>query len=327
MTDHYYKYPGCIPFLSMWYWPSALLSKVTRFMGLDSAFRLYAYFILAHYFLASLIAYKLLGLFGAITLTYAGYCIKPQTPSFVYTVCWMPGMLIGGWFGAFSCFMAITGGYWPILVYFLPVAAIINPRCLLGIIPALVQIAPFLWYWPRSVRSGESNDPTIGRLPWWKLRDLVLPTNSLKPTSGVHFPEVEMYMGISILFIWSLDRIVFYPFLCCIVLLLIGKVPSIQRIPARALYLLTFLLTFLASQNIGNLGLSNVLLAILTFIQSFLLLRNSSIYPSFPFSQWWDRPSKLYSRPYDKDTWPFFTGYLWNNQTSGYKGAFSLRHA
>src|SRR3990167_2977672 len=110
--DIYYGYPACIPFLSMFYFPSYIASKITKFVSLDTAFRCYAYFILLHYLLASLIAYKVLGLFGALTLTYAGYCIKPQTPSFVYTMTWMPGMLLPGWMGVFCCFMAITGGYW-----------------------------------------------------------------------------------------------------------------------------------------------------------------------------------------------------------------------
>src|SRR5689334_11652183 len=109
----YYRYPACIPFMSMWYWPSVLVSKLTRWMNQDNSFRLYAYFILAHYLLASFIAYKLLGIFGAITLTYAAYCIKPQTPSFVYTMTWIPGIFLGSYFGAFSLGMSVLGGYWP----------------------------------------------------------------------------------------------------------------------------------------------------------------------------------------------------------------------
>ena len=314
--DIYYKYPACIPFLSMWYWPSVLVSKLSKHLSLDIAFKLYSYFILSHYLLASFIAYKVMGLFGAITLTYAGYCIKPQTPSFVYTMTWIPGMMVGGWFGAFSCFMAVTGGYWPILVYVMPVMAIINPLCLLGLIPALIQIIPFLWYWPKSVRAKEKIDRKFGRLPWWKLKDLVWPTNSVNTTNGVHYPEVAMYMGIAPFLIWHqsvwvLSLVVSLGIVC-------GALLNIQRIPCRALYLLTFSLTLLSVEC------DKATLQVLLFPQLFLLLQNNSIYPSFPFSQWWNKPSLLYSKYSDKDKWPHFTGYLDGRKTNGYQGAFRL---
>ena len=312
----YFKYPACIPFLSMWYLPNVLVSKISRHFSLDNSLKLYVYFILLHYLLASFIAYKVLGLFGALTLTYAGYCIKPNTPSFVYTMTWMPGMLIGGWFGAFSCFMAITGGYWPILVYFMPVAAIVNPWCLLGVIPALVQIVPFAWYWPKSVRANEKVDPKFGRLPWWKLKDLFIPSQSVSVTNGVHYPEVEMYMGLAVLFIWHVSW--WWVALCVALLYVLGLISPLQRIPARALYLATLGIVFLTQENLIS--------PLMLFLQGSLLLRNCSIYPSFPFSQWWNKPSVLYTRPSKAYNWPFNTGYLSGKKTGGYyAGAFSLK--
>ena len=313
--DIYYKEPASIPFLSMWYWPNVLVSKLTNFLIIDSSMRLYAYFIISHYLLASLIAYKVMGLFGAITLTYAGYCIKPQTPSFVYTMCWMPGMLLDGWMGPFSCFMAITGGYWPIFVYFMPFAAIVNPLCLIGIIPALCQIIPFLKYWPKSVRSEMKIDRNIGKLHWSDLKYLFIPRRSTGLINGVHYPETEMYMGIAVLFIWQASwwwiTAVYSIFVLC------SFLNPIQRIPARALYLLTFSLVYLSNNNYAS--------PVLILLQVLLLLRNSSIYPSFPFSQWWDKPSKLYSsHPYN-GVWPNCTGYLNEQRISSYKGAFALR--
>lgn len=314
--DIYYGYPACIPFLSMWYWPNVLFSYISKFLCIDNAFTLYTWLILGHYLLASIIAYKVLGLFGAITLTYAAYCIKPQTPSFVYTMCWMPGMLIKGWFGAFfCCFMAITGGYWPILVYFLPIAGIINPLCMLGSIPALCQIIPFVWYWPKSIRSGEKADKNFGRLPWWKLMDLFIPAKNTAPTNDAHYPEVEMYMGIAILFIWQVSWWWILFGLC--VLIICGILPSIQRIPCRAIYLLTFLLAAMSKTNL----IPNYIV----LLQMYFLLRNSSIYPSFPFSQWWKRPSELYHKAKLDGTWPNVTGYLSNIRISSYKGAFRMK--
>lgn len=314
----YYRHPRCIPFLSMYYAPSVLVSKVTKYLSLDVAFVVYCYFIIGHYLLASLIAYKVMGLFGAITLTYAGYSIKPQTPSFVYTMTWIPGMLVGGWFGAFSCFMAVTGGYWPILVYVIPVVAILNPWCLLGLVPALVQIIPFLWYWPKSVRSGEKVDGNFGRLPWWKLKDLVWPSNSVRVTNGVHYPEVECYLGIAPFLIWHWSWL-WIP-LSLSVLFLTGILPPIQRIPARVAYCMILLISLLSSiPRDHELG-------IFLIVQAVLLLQNSSIYPSFPFSQWWKRPSSLYHKSAVNGKWPHITGYLKGERISDYRGAFALRH-
>jgi len=306
--DLYYKYPASIPFLSMWYWPNVLVARLSKHFSLNTKFRIYAYFILLHYLLASFIAYEILGLFGAITLTYAGYCIKPQTPSFVYTMTWMPGMLIGGPIGWISCGMYILGGYFPILVYFLPVAAILNPSCLFGLLIGLPQLLPFLWYWKKSVRSGEKSDREMGKLPWWKLKDLVWPTNNVATTNGVHYPEVAMYMGIAIIYAFSSLWI-----LCGVVAALIcmGLIPSIQRIPARSLYLLSFSLALCSPREIQ----SNLLV-----LQMFLLLRNSSIYPSFPFSQWWDKPSKIYPKA-------DYTGYLTETKINDYRGGFCLKDA
>ena len=323
--DIYYQYPACIPFLSMWYWPNVLVSKLSKFLSTDGAFKLYAYFILSHYLLASIIAYKLLGLFGAITLTYAGYCIKPQTPSFVYTMCWMPGMFIDGWFGIFSTAMAVLGGYWPILVYVIPVAGISHPVSLIGLVLGLPQIIPFMWYWKRSVRNGEKVDRDFGRLPWWKLKDLFWPTKSVGLINGVHYPEGEMYMGCTVALSFLSFQIGIYPFLGCIVLLLLGIIPPVQRIPMRAIYLLSILLTILACRNIYILDLKGVPITTVILLQAYLLLRNSNIYPSFPFSQWWKKPSELYAKFAYNGTWPNVTGYLRNVPISTYQGAFRLK--
>ena len=311
----YYRYPASIPFLSMFYPLSYIASKLTKFLSIDMSFRYYTLFILLHYLLASLISYKVMGLFGAITLTYAGYCIKPQTPCFVFTMAWMPGMLIGGPLGWISCAMAILGGYWPILVYFFPLAVLINPTCLFGVLLALPQIITFLWYWPKSVRCGQIIDRSLGRLSWTDLKYLFIPRRSTGLTNGVHYPETEMYMGIAVLFIWHWSWW-WIPYILAI-LLLVGILPPIQRIPCRSIYLLTISLSFLSS------GYSNL---INTLLQALILLRNSSIYPSCPFSQWWDKPSRLYrNHPYN-GSWPHVTGYLKEQRISDYHGAFSLKN-
>ena len=320
--DIYFKYPGCIPFLSMWYWPNVLVSKLTKYISLNVAFKLYAYFILGHYFIASLVAYKLLGLFGAITLTYAAYCIKPQTPAAVFTLTWMPAMFLPFPYSVLGVYLSLSGGYWPILVYVLPIVALIAPEALLiGLVLASPQLIAFMWYWKRSVRSGQAVDREFGRLPLWKLKDLFWPTNSVSLTKGVHYPEVEMYMGIAPLFIFSFS----WWWLPLIVSLLIsvGILPGIQRIPSRALYLLTLCIAALSAQGLQQSHNGYIPLLLL---HAFFLLKNCSIYPSFPFSQWWDKPSRLYQKFKNPGVWPHVTGYLQGARISTYRGAFALKH-
>jgi len=225
---------------------------------------------------------------------------------------------MGGPIGALSCAMAILGGYWPILVYFAPVAFICNPGALCGVIPALPQIVTFLWYWKRSVRAGEKIDRTLGRLPWWKLKDLFWPSKSVGLVNGVHYPEVEMYMGIAVLVIWKVS----YWWVPLILSLLVssGLFFQLQRIPSRSLYLATLSICLLTRLDFLTCQQSFLVLV----LQGYLLLRNSSIYPSFPFSQWWKRPSELYQKPINGE-WPNVTGYLIGHKISDYKGAFALR--
>lgn len=319
----YYNYPGCIPFLSTFYPPNFLTAVVGSMLGLDQAFALFTVLILGHYLVGSLVAYwmfsqwttPLVSLFGAITLTYSGYNIKPQTPASAFTCCWIPGLFVAGPFGCLSLGLTILAGYYPPLVYVLPLALLLNPAAALGVVIGLPQILPFLWYWPKSIRSAKKDDPNFGRLSWSKLLDLVVPTNSVTPTAGVHYPEVAMYLGIAPLFIFHPSW--WWVPLCVSMSITFGLISSIQRIPARALYLTTLSISVLALQNVHGIGI--------VFLQSFLLLQNASIYPSFPFSQWWDKPSRLYSR-YPKDaTWPNFTGYLEEERRMQYAGGFCLK--
>lgn len=329
----YYNYPGCIPFLSTFYPPNFLTSVVGSLLGLDQSFRFFTLLILGHYLVGSFVAYwmfsqwatPLVSLFGAVTLTYSGYNIKPQTPASAFTCCWIPGMFIAGPMGWISFGMTLLAGYYPPLVYVLPVAILLNPSIFLGILIGLPQVIPFFWYWPKSIRSGKKENAAFGRVPVNHLLDLIVPSSKLRPTNGVHYPEVAMYLGIAPLFIFYLSWWWVPLVISCLVC--VGALPQMQRIPARALYLLSLSLTYLALQEILHIHFLTdpIRLTILILIQSLCLLNNASIYPSFPFSQWWDKPSQLYSR-YPKDaTWPNFTGYLEEERRMQYAGGFCLK--
>lgn len=318
--DIYYKLPGSIPFLATFYPPNLITAWLGSFLSLDKAFLLYMQSILTHYLVGSFLAYYLFGnLFAAITLVYAGYCIKLQQPTIAYTLAWIPAMFLEGWMGVLGCFMALVAGYYPILVYVLPIAIVANPICALGAIFAVPQIIPFLGYFRRSVRTTEVVDRNFGRLPWHRLTDLFIPRSDQQHVNGVHYPEVAMYMGIAVLFIWRAD--VWLLALFGGILVSLGIVPSIQRIPSRALYLVTLAIATLASHSPL---LSTPLYSGLLILQCFLLLQNSSIYPSFPFSQWWDLPSRLYTKKPKMNNWPYVTGYLEGKSRSEYLGAFRL---
>jgi len=314
----YYKLPGSIPFLSTFYPPSLVLSYIGSFLSLDRAFRLYVYMIIGHYLLASLFAYWLFGnLFAAITLAYAGYVIKPNTPCFAFSVTWVPLALKGGVIGAVAWAMALFGGYYPVLVYVVPVIAFLQPlSCIAGCLMAVPQLIPFLGYFKRSVRMNQKPERNFGKLPPLMLTKLVDPSRFIGTVNGVHYPEVMMYMGIAVLFIFHASW--WWVPLSIGICVAVGLLPSLQRVPARTFYLVSLCLTMLACQSEFCKAWWLIL------FQAWLLYQNSSIYPSFPFNQWWDRPSKLYHKKPKLFNWPYITGYLENRRTSTYEGAFRL---
>lgn len=327
----YYLFPGAVSFLSTFYPPNLLSSLVANFLDIDASFRVFTWLILGHYLVGSYLAFVMFhqwaspvaSLYGAILLTYSAYQIKPQTPEYAFTMMWVPGILIKGWIGKLSVGMALLGGYYPPLVYVLPFALLANPGAIWGIFIGLPQLIPFLWYWKKSVRDGQTVENQGGSIGFKELLSrLYLPWDSQIPSKGIHYPEFACYMSLLPFFFirhWSWWLLP----LAYSVLVLLGVLPSIQRIPARALYLLTFSITCLAVQGVQAWHLSGAII----ILQAWLLCRNADIYPSSPFSQWWNRPSRLYAKRYDHTKWPFFTGYLWNGKTDGYRGAFRLKES
>lgn len=132
---YYYPHYTALPFKSSFYPPHMLQAYLGSFLAVDSAFILYWCVLLLHYLLASVGAYLLfssygsaIALFGAITLTHSGYCVK-QTSSLVYTIAWIPWMLLGATHGNPILFglpmgLCILGGYWPLALYGIPFACL-----------------------------------------------------------------------------------------------------------------------------------------------------------------------------------------------------------
>lgn len=324
LTDNiYFKYPACIPFLSTFYLPH-LLTSIT------GSFRVLQWTVLSHYFLTSLLTYKLflqwcqpeVALFGAITLAYAGYCIKIQQPCIAYTLAWIPGAFLPGWLGTVSMAMALYAGYYPILIYVLPFILINNwihggfYGSLLGIALALPQIVPFLWYYTKSVRwkSVSSYAHGFGRVTFRSLCQFFLPLRQRSHTNDVMFMEMQMYIGLlPFLFIW-LSHSRFWFVLAAGLAIATGLLRPIQRIPARALYLVTLSLVILSTDGLSKICLSHAQLWMIVGLQAACLLFNRDIYPSFPFTQWWGKGHKL-----------DYTGYLNGVSLHEYRGAFSIK--
>lgn len=328
----YYKYPGSIPFLSSFYPPKIVTAFMSRYLTLDRAFKLYSLDILLHSLLTSITSYFLFlpmfgsaALFGSLTLTYAAYSIKPQTPAFMYTAAWLPAIFMDGPVAGLAFGMVLLAGYYPIVVYMVPAIifwSLYNPWVLLGLVIGLPQIIPFLFYWNKSVRSLKDNKDMDFKLLPRELINFFFKINDVTPKNGVHYPEFSIYLGMIPLFTICLSDSRFWLLLIYSLLVVMGIFPKIQRIRARALYAATFSIALLSAH--GIMLLSEALIFILTLFQSYQLLQNNSIYPSFPFSQYSRKPSVLYSSKRDTSKFPFQSGYLFEDKTDGYRGGFSL---
>jgi hypothetical protein len=165
----------------------------------------------------------------------------------------------------------------------------------------------------------EKADKNFGKLPFHRLTELFLPTWKQVTTNGVMYPEMMMYTGIAVLFIWNVSW--WWLALIFAILTACGLISPIQRIPSRSFYLLTLSLATLIAQGGSHSYAEPVSIFLM---QAYLLIHTASIYPQFPFTQWWDRPSKLYNKKPKSYNWPFNTGYLVDKRISEYRGAFRL---
>ena len=118
------------PINSSFYPPHMVQAWIGSFLPLDKAWILYSLTMVVHYLLASFFAYllfltwsysNLISVFGAITFTHFSYCIK-QNSSIVYTLSWMPLILLGAYLHSTIIFgislgMIILAGYWPLGIY------------------------------------------------------------------------------------------------------------------------------------------------------------------------------------------------------------------
>lgn len=331
--DKYFVYPVCIPFLSMFYPPHLISAWLGSFLSLDNAFKVLVWTELAHYLFGSFLSFAMfsqwypveVALFGAITLTYMAYSIKLTNPCITYTICWIPGMFIQGHVGWISFGIALLSGYYPILVYITPFAVYLNPICVIGALPGLLQLVPMLWYWPKSVRYKIKVSKKFGSVPLWRYLDLIIP-GYIGQVRKLFHPETAMFFGWTpLMFIPFAHSKAWFPCLLAFILSL-GLFRPPFRNASRVLYTFCFFFVWLSVSGLFYLELNVHQVLVLIFIQCYCLLQNSSIYPMHPFTEkirppsWWFKDSKRGSIGY-----PYFTGYIFNESVLSYAGGFSLR--
>ena len=253
---------------------------------------------------------QLVSLFGAMSLTYNAYMIRPQTPCMMFTMAWIPACLIPGWFGIFSFGMAILGGYWPIILAGFPIF-LFNPSCLIGSLLALPQIIPFLRYYPKSIRAKKRPAPLWGKMPLKRFFvRLRWPENGM-----IHYPEYSF--GVGICSVVALFAPSWWWVVALYALLGSQGLFVLDRIPARFVYLVSFSLIMASLYAIRD----SIYIIPMIILQGFLLWKNRDIYPSFPFSQWC---RKISEHKFVGKDWPNNTGYMNEEHHHDYYGGFAL---
>ena len=312
--DIFYKYPASIPFLSTFYPPHYLSAKISQCLSLDHSFILLNSGIILHGLLSSILSFIMfrqwysieISFFGSVLLTYKSYMIKIQQPAIAYTMAWIPGCFVQGWFGLFSFGMCLVTGYYPILIYMIPLIAFNNPLALLGMVIGLIQLIPFINYQKRSVSYRGCKT-----IPVSEFIRLIFTRNTTSYVNGLISNEVTMYMGII--------PIVLLPFATSrmwvpLIAFFIGCIFS----NARFLYSFLFALVWLSTNGLENLRLTMIQVTLITSVLIVDLYKNRDVYPSFPFTEWWKKPSEFFSEGLkDSSKFPHGSGYL-----SGVKGNY-----
>ena len=325
------------PVLSSYYPPHVITSWIASFLNLDDAFVLLTHTILAHFIWMSLGWYFLLNIsytsiplliFGALTLTYSGYNIKQQ-PCIVYTISWFPWLLYGiasnnVFIASLSCGMTFLSGYYPLGIQTLGISGLASLLwgwnllwVPVGILIGLPQLIPFLRYLPKTIRTVQSELVSVG------------------------FWEKAFFPGTPVFFlIWfSTSRV--WPLLVIGSILALGVGQKcLPRISHRWLFTVQFCLGWMAVSGLANLSIPAGATYALVILQGFsLYIVNSSLIPTLPYAELWNRPSRAFKTritafleahldPNNRVSglpYPIFTGLINGFKTLGYSGGMQLK--
>jgi len=273
---------------------------------------------LSHYLLGSFAAYYITGsFFGAITLTYAMRMVD-LNQSRVYSWCWVlvsvaclkAGTVI---LGGLALALAIAGGYWPLVLYSLPFTYKALPFALPFIIPQLIVT---YFYMRTSVRALKKK-PEVQNSSIPPIHVLSLIYRLDINMRGQLWPELSYAVGpIVLLCALYSGNLLLAALAIFAVLLMVGCIPTLGRIPARAAYLLTMAIVLMASESYLLLP-PKVALLFLVFQIFFILIHHEEVLIPIPFAEPAKRPSDAFKLPEDAPRgiianlpYPTFTGYL-----------------
>ena len=344
------------PVISSYYPPGIISSVLGALLPLNAAFSVLVLSLYLHVLFAGigwLILFKAwaatpIALFGALTMTLAGYNWKQQ-PCFQYTVAWFPWILYGiatnnNLIAGFSLGMTILAGYYPVGIQ---VAAIgftffflwpgrTLPWIPIGVLIGLPQLIPFIKYLPRTIRAGGHDD--IGKVPWWHPITLVVPRAFRYNINGVGYWEMSYYVGlVPLLVIWHATSSAWAIMVIAYLLMIGVGATSLPRIPARWSYAFQFSLGWLATSGLWNMCLPDRVVYLLCFIQAAdLLLNNGGLLVTRPYSELPRRPSRAFKnrlteylgKPDGRVSglpYPLFTGHINEIKTLGYSGGMQLK--
>jgi len=313
--DSYWLNYHAHPVLSSYYPPHVLTAWISSFLNLNASFKLFVYTIYLHMLVQSILWYylllplgALLALFGSITITYAAFQWRTQ-PCIIYTLTWFPLSLYANHFlaGSGLCLM-LLGGYFPIAIYLVPLIIVKHALSwqlfyILGIIPALIQIVPFVRYLLKTIRHGTSSDLAVG------------------------FWEKRWWFGLTpLLFI----PIKFYAIVLLYALIVSAYKQVLPRVWQRAMIPMYYLAILTALINIPTKYI-NILIALQVLD---LWLHNRSMIPTRPFCELWSKPSNVFNTPLTRFLekqdgrisglpFPLWTGHINNLKTLGYCGGMA----
>jgi len=339
---NYYFYPLGIPFLCMFYPFHWITHKISKKMSLDYAFCVMHYGIIAHYILSSVLAFIMFrqwyvdgyALIGAISYSYGAYNIKPNNPTIAFTIAWIPAMFIQGWVGAVGLGMCLLAGYYPLLIFMVPLALWNNPICALGVIIGAIQVCPFCIYLLRSIRTCVHTRSKAGKASIFSLLNAITGTIPNRSISGVGYPEVVTYCGILAIPCAFFAHSSMWVILALSIVMMFGVNLPFSRNPARACFLFQFALVWLMVNGLSNLAID---WRIALLVQGFSLMANRDLFPVFPFSEQWRKPSYWFESKFVNEIkslvkdriisglpFPHFTGYINDFKVLPYTGGFAI---
>jgi hypothetical protein len=342
------------PVISTYYPPGILTSILGALLPLRNAFSLLVASLGLHvlfggigwYFLFKTWAVTPVAVFGAVTMTFAGYNWKQQ-PCFQYTNAYFGWLLYGIatnnlTVAGCSAGLTILSGYYPIGIQVLAIGVAATliwqtslSWILIGFLIGLPQILPFIKYLPKTIRSRGHDD--IGKVPFWHPVSLIWPEALRYNMNGVGYWEMSYYIGLTpLLVMWHSKSTAWILMVVSYLLMLGVGARRLPRIPARFSYAFQFSLGWLAVSGLNNLSLApGVLWALVLLQTSDLLWHNAPLLVTRPYSELPKRPDWAFNTAlarYLEGTknrvsglpYPLFTGHINRIQSLGYSGGMQL---